>query len=117
MDSQSVKSSSSHQEWNSPRNTPLSCSRVDRSSNPIPIPDLMHPRLPASTWRLTMDFAAPPGPRTPIQPPKSGLRGRILVVDDNVDLAWSYSYLLQIAGYEVGTAFDGTQALEVGRQL
>ncbi|HUQ51055.1 MAG TPA: ATP-binding protein [Gammaproteobacteria bacterium] len=47
---------------------------------------------------------------------KSGAakRARVLVVDDNRDAAESLGMVLQFAGYEVTTAFNGRQALEVG---
>ena len=38
---------------------------------------------------------------------------RILVADDNVDSADSTALLLQIAGYEVRTAYDGLQAVQL----
>ncbi|MDI1475154.1 PAS domain S-box protein [Polyangium sp. y55x31] len=40
---------------------------------------------------------------------------RILVVDDNADVAESLSMLLRIAGHEVHTAHDGSAALEAAR--
>ncbi|MBY0523125.1 MAG: response regulator [Gemmataceae bacterium] len=40
------------------------------------------------------------------------VRGRILVVDDNVDAADSLAMLLQMAGHEVRTAHDGSAAIE-----
>lgn len=41
---------------------------------------------------------------------------RVLVVDDNQDAATSLALLLQAAGYEVTTSFDGPAALEAARQ-
>ena len=41
---------------------------------------------------------------------------KILVVDDEPDVLTFLSALLKDAGYEVFTASDGTQALEVARQ-
>ncbi|OWK41578.1 response regulator [Fimbriiglobus ruber] len=38
---------------------------------------------------------------------------RILVVDDNEDAATTLSFLLQAAGYDVRTCFDGKAALDV----
>jgi CheY-like chemotaxis protein len=46
---------------------------------------------------------------TPIQ-----RRGRIIVADDNRDAAESLSLVLQFVGYEVFTAFDGSEALAIG---
>lgn len=45
------------------------------------------------------------------------LSRRVLVVDDNRDSADTLSTLLQVMGCEVGVAYDGQQALEVGAQL
>jgi CheY-like chemotaxis protein len=44
----------------------------------------------------------------------AALRGRLLVVDDNRDAAESLAIVLQFMGFEVFTAFDGPEALEVG---
>jgi PAS domain S-box-containing protein len=41
-------------------------------------------------------------------------RARVLVVDDNRDAAESLALVLGFAGYQVFTAFGGTEALEVG---
>ena len=45
------------------------------------------------------------------------VRRRVLVVDDNQDLALSSSLLLELQGHEVAVAFDGRQALEVAREF
>ncbi len=42
---------------------------------------------------------------------------RILIVDDNRDSADSLAQLLKIMGHEVGTAYDGEQAVEVAQVL
>src|SRR3954451_21507039 len=42
---------------------------------------------------------------------------RVLVVDDNEDLAVSSSRLLELHGHEVAVAFDGRRALEVARDF
>src|SRR5688572_32414652 len=42
---------------------------------------------------------------------QSEARGRVLVVDDNVDAAVTLGFLLTQAGYEVETRFDGPSAL------
>ena len=42
---------------------------------------------------------------------------RILIVDDNVDLAASLALLLQSSGHEVRVAHDAERALEVAREL
>ena len=40
---------------------------------------------------------------------------RVLVVNDNQDIAITSSWLLKFQGHEVAVAFDGLQALEVAR--
>ncbi|MDI1449876.1 PAS domain S-box protein [Polyangium sp. 6x1] len=62
------------------------------------LPDAEPPSEPAPSAS-----SRPTGPR------------RILVVDDNVDVAESLSMLLGIAGHEVVTAHDGSAALEAAR--
>src|SRR3954453_18237037 len=42
---------------------------------------------------------------------------RVLVVDDNRDIALSSSRLLVLHGHEVAVAFDGLRALEVAREF
>src|SRR3954447_5587065 len=42
---------------------------------------------------------------------------RVLVVDDNEDLALTSSWLLKLLGHEVAVAFDGRRALEVAREF
>lgn len=42
---------------------------------------------------------------------------RVLVVDDNQDLAISTSWLLEREGHEVQVSFDGLDALEVARSF
>jgi PAS domain S-box-containing protein len=44
-------------------------------------------------------------------------RWRILIVDDNQDSADSLAMLLQIMGNEVGTAYDGEQAVEAAEAI
>jgi CheY-like chemotaxis protein len=44
-------------------------------------------------------------------------RRRVLVVDDNEDIALSSSLLLELQGHEVAVAFDGHTALEVAREF
>ncbi len=51
--------------------------------------------------------------RTPAPPPRSA---RILVVDDNEDMARGMSRLLKILGHDVRTAYDGISALEAARE-
>jgi PAS domain S-box-containing protein len=42
----------------------------------------------------------------------NGAARRILIADDNVDVAESFEIMLQMFGHEVQTAFDGLEALE-----
>ncbi|MFQ5596123.1 MAG: response regulator [Anaerolineae bacterium] len=41
---------------------------------------------------------------------------RILLVDDEPDLVWAVNYSLSDEGYEVLTAFDGVEALDIARR-
>src|SRR4051794_20276379 len=61
----------------------------------------------------TLDEAPPP--REPSAGRRVVRRCRVLVVDDNPDIAVSSSQLLEFLGHEVEVAFDGLQALEVAR--
>jgi CheY-like chemotaxis protein len=63
---------------------------------------------------------------TPVEePPRPGqdeenrpvCKRRVLIVDDNRDSADSLAMLLNVAGHEVGTAYDGEQALETAEAL
>jgi len=51
-----------------------------------------------------------PGPASSPRP-----AARILVVDDNVDMARGMARLLQLLGHDVKTAHDGSEAIEVAR--
>jgi CheY-like chemotaxis protein len=42
---------------------------------------------------------------------------KVLVVDDNPDAATSLSMLVELLGYEVRTAFDGAEALDVAGEF
>lgn len=44
-------------------------------------------------------------------------RHRVLLVDDNEDAATTLAVLLDQAGYQVETAFDGMSAIEIARQF
>jgi len=60
------------------------------------------------------------GPRDdpPMRPaPAAPVRTRVLVVDDNVDVALGLSKLVEDAGHEVSTAHDGESALEIARDF
>src|SRR4051794_35603911 len=45
------------------------------------------------------------------------VKRRVLVVDDNEDIALSSSWILELEGHEVAVAFDGRTALEVARDF
>lgn len=47
--------------------------------------------------------------------PKAAPKPRVLVVDDNVDLARMMAIILRDMGFEVQTAADGSAAMEVAR--
>ena len=44
-------------------------------------------------------------------------RLRVLVVDDDADVAWSLSMVLELSGYDVRTAFDGPSALLIAESF
>jgi len=44
-------------------------------------------------------------------------RRRVLVVDDDADVAWSLATVLELSGYDVRTAFDGQSALQIAESF
>jgi PAS domain S-box-containing protein len=56
-------------------------------------------------------------PTPPDEEHKPGTKCRVLIADDNRDSADSLAMLLQIMGNEVGTAYDGEQAVEAAAAL
>ena len=70
-------------------------------------------RLPVAGEKLVQEPARPGED----EQPKPVTRRRILVADDNRDSADSLAMLLKIKGYEVGTAYDGEQAVEAAEAL
>ena len=68
-------------------------------------------RLPVMLTSMAPSTSPSPSPSTETdQPP--GKCCRVLVVDDNVDLAQSLAILLKAAGHDVRIAYDGPTALE-----
>jgi PAS domain S-box-containing protein len=70
--------------------------------------------------RLPVAVAAPlptAAPPKEDEEPKPTTKCSVLIVDDNQDSADSLAMLLKIAGYEVGTAYDGEQAVEAAGTL
>jgi two-component system, chemotaxis family, CheB/CheR fusion protein len=61
--------------------------------------------------RLPVVAKEVPSPPVAVAPPAAPRPLRVLVVDDNVDTVLSFSMLLQAAGHEVDTAFDGPTAV------
>lgn len=45
-----------------------------------------------------------------------GVAGRVLVVDDEFDIAYTYSMLLEFHGFQVCTARNGKEALDMAMQ-
>ena len=66
----------------------------------------------AHRWLRTSDVTG--AVRAPPEPVASGIRPRVLIVDDNADLREYISALLS-PSYEVSTAFDGRQGLDAAR--
>ena len=75
-----------------------------------------------SEFVVRLPVAAGAARREPARPdeneqPKPVTRRRILIADDNQDSADSLATFLKIKGYEVGTAYDGEQAVEAAEAL
>ena len=69
-------------------------------------------RLPRAADAVQGETAAPLAGRNPGRPTATTSRGlRILVVDDNVDAAFTLARLLSLVGHEVAVAHDGPAAL------
>jgi PAS domain S-box-containing protein len=58
-----------------------------------------------------------PGPPAEGRPDSAGSKRRILVVDDDRDSAVSMAMMLQLLGYEVRSAHDGVEAVELAEQF
>ncbi|HTS20771.1 MAG TPA: response regulator [Casimicrobiaceae bacterium] len=71
------------------------------------------------TVRLPGDFAtdAPESPTADTPAPETALDLRVLIVDDNRDVAHSTALLLRAAGCNVDLAYDGEEAVRVVRTL
>jgi signal transduction histidine kinase/CheY-like chemotaxis protein len=70
------------------------------------------------TVTLPLNGAAAPTPGLEHAPPAFVARGlRILVADDNDDIARSLSLLLELSGHEVRTANDGVQAWAIAQDF
>ena len=54
-------------------------------------------------------------PCAPVNQPETAEKCRILIVDDNKDLATSLARLLGLLGHEVEVVFDGRKAIEAVR--
>jgi signal transduction histidine kinase/CheY-like chemotaxis protein len=66
--------------------------------------------------RLPLNEAAAPAPYSVPAPPDFAARGlRILVADDNQDIANSLALLLELTGHEVRTAHDGEHAWAISQ--
>jgi PAS domain S-box-containing protein len=70
-------------------------------------------RLPAEAPLGTAAEAMAGAEGEPALPAPQGLK--ILVVEDNVDSAEMMRFMLELAGHEVRTAYDGREALETAR--
>ncbi len=70
-------------------------------------------RLPVAGEKLVQE----PARAGEDEQPKPVTKCRILIADDNRDSADSLAMLLKIKGYEVGTAYDGEQAVEAAEAL
>jgi CheY-like chemotaxis protein/anti-sigma regulatory factor (Ser/Thr protein kinase) len=65
------------------------------------------------TVRLPLAADAQPTPASTPRSAKASAPRHVLIVDDNRDAAESLAFLLQMAGHEAKTAYDGASALEL----
>ena len=49
--------------------------------------------------------------RRPLSEPEPAVHRRVLVIEDNVDAAWSLKELLELQGHEAAVAADGLQGV------
>ena len=68
-----------------------------------------------STFRIRLPLIDPPAAR-PAQPVAgASLPRRVLIVDDNIDVAESLALLLKLRGHETAVAYGGREAIERAR--
>ncbi|MDA8232673.1 MAG: ATP-binding protein [Magnetospirillum sp.] len=67
------------------------------------------------TVRLPLARLSQPRPAQPVEGIAPKPRRRVLVVDDNIDVAQSFAVLLDVLGHDVRTAGDGPSAIEAAR--
>jgi PAS domain S-box-containing protein len=65
-----------------------------------------------STFTIRLPRITPPEITHPAHRPASGVKRRVLIVDDNVDAADSLAMLLESDGHEAETAYSANTALE-----
>ena len=64
-----------------------------------------------SVFTLTMPLVEPTGGAVPAERPRARKRWRILLVEDNKDVADCLAELIELAGFDVKVAYDGSSAL------
>jgi PAS domain S-box-containing protein len=74
-------------------------------------------RFPVFIDAREPDTKARSGDSVPTERPRQTADCRILVVDDNVDIARGIAKLLKSSGYELSIAHGGTEALEIAREI
>jgi len=74
-------------------------------------------RLPAMVPPPQPSDEAGQGELSFLEPSPRAGRRRVLVVDDNMDIALGLAILLESSGYEVKTAHEGPSALEIAREF
>ena len=73
-----------------------------------------------SEFTVRLPVGQVPEGQAALPTPVHGVYGgtlRVLVVDDNRDAADSCASMLQLSGHQVKTAYNGTQALQVGKEF
>jgi CheY-like chemotaxis protein len=74
-----------------------------------------------ATFEVRLPLASEP--QRPLAAPdnarsgSSRAKGRVLVVDDNVDAAQTMAEMLRLDGFEVRAVFDGVQAVSIAREF
>jgi PAS domain S-box-containing protein len=79
------------------------------------LPAMRGPRVKAETPVPDDPETDPPNPTAFASSP--GTCARILIVDDNVDMAWSLSKLLELNGNEAVIVHDGPSAIEMAHRI
>ena len=67
------------------------------------------------TVRLPLAERVPARPQTASRDASTGLRSRVLVIEDNLDAAQTLKVALELHGHDVAVAYDGASGLDAAR--